>query len=141
MLLGEGGKSIGPRHGGMAVAGMSCMSCHTAKEVSSTGTVLWRTSTTTCNQCHDAAATERLAAQFETLKSVLSDIESDLDGARAALVTTELDESQKAGLTQRLHEVEADLQFLQVGNSIHNMHYAGSFIQALIDKLGRSART
>ena len=83
MLLGEGGKSIGPRHGGMAVAGMSCMSCHTAKEVSSTGTVLWRASTTTCNQCHDAAATERLAAQFETLKSVLSDIESDLDTRHA----------------------------------------------------------
>jgi hypothetical protein len=34
-----------------------------------------------------------------------------------------------------LQDVEADLRFLEVGNSIHNMHYAGSLIQALIDKL------
>jgi hypothetical protein len=40
-----------------------------------------------------------------------------------------------AEITQRLHDLEDDLQFLCVGNSIHNMHYADSLTRALVDKL------
>ena len=78
MLLGEGGKSMSARHGGMAVAGISCPSCHRIKEISPTGTVLWRASTAVCIQCHDEAAAERLAAQHELLKSSLADIQANL---------------------------------------------------------------
>ena len=74
MLLGEGGKSMSTRHGGMAVAGISCPSCHRIKEISPTGTVLWRASTAVCIQCHDEAAAERLAAQHEQFKASLADI-------------------------------------------------------------------
>jgi predicted CXXCH cytochrome family protein len=135
MLLGQGGKSISARHGGMAVAGISCPSCHQVKEISPTGTVLWRASTAICTQCHDQAATERLAAHHELLKSSLADIESDLSRAREALGTADLDATRMAEITQRLHDLEDDLQFLCVGNSIHNMHYADSLTRALVDKL------
>lgn len=135
MLLGEGGKSVAPRHGGMAVAGMSCTSCHTAKETTEAGTVVWRASTTACSQCHDEAATERLAAQFASLESALDELGGDVKRAHNALAASELDEPGKTEISQRLQDVEADLQFLRVGNSIHNMHYADSLIQALIEKL------
>jgi len=38
-------------------------------------------------------------------------------------------------ITQRLRDLDDDLQFIRVGNSIHNMHYADSLIRALVDKL------
>jgi hypothetical protein len=34
-----------------------------------------------------------------------------------------------------LRDLDEDLQFLRVGNSIHNMHYADSLTLALVDKL------
>jgi hypothetical protein len=38
-------------------------------------------------------------------------------------------------ITKRLQDLRGDLQFLRVGNSIHNMHYASSLLNALVDKL------
>jgi len=135
MLLGEGGKSMSARHGGMAVAGISCPSCHRIKQISPTGTVLWKASTAVCIQCHDEAAAERLAAQNELLKFSLVDIEAELARARQALGAADLDETHTAEVAGRLQDLEADLQFLRLGNSIHNMHYADSLIHALVDKL------
>ena len=135
MLLGEGGKGISAQHNGMASAGIACPSCHQAKEISPTGTVLWRASTAICSQCHDAAATNRLQARHEQLKNSLGDIEAGLSRAREAVGVASLDETQKSEITQRLRDLEDDLQFLRVGDSIHNMHYADSLTRALVDRL------
>jgi predicted CXXCH cytochrome family protein len=135
MLLGEGGKSISAQHGGMAVAGIACPSCHQIREISATGTVLWKASTAVCTQCHDEAATERLQARHEQLKDSLVDIEANLSRAREAVRVANLDETRTAEVTQGLRDLEDDLQFLRVGNSIHNMHYADSLTRALVDKL------
>ena len=34
-----------------------------------------------------------------------------------------------------MRDLNDDLQFIRVGNSIHNMHYANSLIRAVVDKL------
>jgi predicted CXXCH cytochrome family protein len=135
MLLGEGAKSISARRDGMAVAGISCSSCHQVKEISPTGTVLWRGSTAICTQCHDEAATERLRTRHEQLKGSLADIEAGLLRARDAVAGAGLDETRAAEIMQRLRDLDDDLQFIRVGNSIHNMHYADSLIRAVVDKL------
>jgi predicted CXXCH cytochrome family protein len=135
MLLGAGGKSVADRRDVMAVAGISCPSCHQVKEVSPTGTVLWRASTAVCTQCHDAAATERLRARHDQLQGSLAEIEAALTRAREAIAGAGLDEARAAELTQRLRDLDDDLQFLRVGNSIHNMHYADSLVRAVVDKL------
>lgn len=135
MLLGEGGKSIAAQHGGMAVARIACPSCHQVKEISPTGTVLWKASTAVCTQCHDEAATERLQARHGLLKTSLADIEGSLLLAREALGAAGLDEPRTAEIAQQLRDLEDDLQFIRVGNSIHNMHYADSLTRALVDKL------
>jgi predicted CXXCH cytochrome family protein len=135
LLRGEGGKSIGTQHGGMAVAGISCSSCHQAKETSVTGAVLWKASTAVCTQCHDEAMKDRLLAQNEQLKGSLVKIEAELSRAGEAVRAANLDETRTADITQRLRDLDDDLKFLRVGNSIHNMHYADSLIHALVDKL------
>ena len=135
MLRGEGGKSISAQRSSMATAGIACPSCHKVKQISATGTVLWRASTAVCNQCHDEAAAERLRVRHEQLKGSLADIEASLTRAREALPAAGLDETRTAQVAQRLRDLEDDLQFIRVGNSIHNMHYADSLIRALVDKL------
>jgi hypothetical protein len=135
MLLGEGAMSLAARHGGMAVAGISCPSCHTVKEISPTGTVVWRASAASCAECHDEAATERLRARHEALQGSLTEIEAALARAREAVAGATLDDARKAEVLEQLRALDADLQFVRVGNSIHNMHYADSLIRALVDKL------
>jgi len=135
LLLGTGGKTVSPHHGGMAVAGISCPSCHRVKEVSPTGTVLWRASTAVCTECHDEAATERLQVRDEQLQDILVKIQASLSRAQEALQESTLDEASRVKVAHRLLDLENDLHFLRVGNSIHNMHYAGSLIQALVEKL------
>jgi predicted CXXCH cytochrome family protein len=137
LLQGEGGKSIPAEHGGMAVAGISCPSCHQVKEVSATGTVLWRASTAICTECHDEAAAKRLRAYHEKIRGSLADIEASLKRAREAVPAAKLQKEQAEEVTQQLGTLEHDLQFLRVGNSIHNMHYADVLVHALVEKLSK----
>lgn len=140
MLEGEGAKSIMAQSGGMAVAGISCPSCHQVKEVSPTGTVVWRASLDSCRQCHDEAATERLRKLHDQLQGSLTDIESSIARAREALTSSSLDEARRKELNQQLTDLDADLEFIRVGNSIHNMHYADSLMRALLEKLAAICR-
>jgi predicted CXXCH cytochrome family protein len=140
LLRGEGGKSIAAEPRGMGIARIACPSCHQVKETSVTGTVLWRASTAVCTQCHDEAATERLLTRHGQLKDTMADIEAGLSRAREALTAATLDEKQKTEFTQRLRDLGDDLQFVRVGNSIHNMHYADSLVQALVNNLRAISR-
>jgi predicted CXXCH cytochrome family protein len=119
----------------MAVAGITCPSCHQTKEISPTGTVLWRASTAICSECHDSGATERLRTRHEQLQSSLAHIDAALLRAHDALGAASLDEARAAEIAQRLRDLDDDVQFIRVGNSIHNMHYADSLIRAVVDKL------
>jgi predicted CXXCH cytochrome family protein len=140
MLLGDGAKSATALHGGMAAAGIGCPSCHQVKEISPTGTVLWRASTALCTQCHDEAATNRLRARHEQLQGALAEIEAGIVRAREAAGDARRDAAPADGVAQRLSDLEDDVQFVRVGNSIHNMHYADSLIRAVVDKLREICR-
>lgn len=135
LMLGRLDEGTAKAHGGMAVAGMSCPSCHQIKEESPTGTVVWKASTETCSQCHDEAAVQRLTAHHELLKSTLTELGDGLAQAGEALEDANLEAERKTELTTSLQELEKDLQFIKVGNSIHNMHYADSMLRNLVDKL------
>jgi hypothetical protein len=102
--------------------------------------VLWRASTDVCAQCHDEAANKRLLAVHEQLKDSLEEIEAALSRAREAIPAAKLDEARAADVAQRLRELDDDLKFLRVGNSIHNMHYADSLTRALVDRLAAISR-
>lgn len=135
LLRGDGGKSIAPQHGRMATAGMTCRSCHQAQEISVSGDVVWKASAGVCLQCHDAAANERLLARHEQLEDALSALNADLVRVREAIAAANLEEPRSSAITQRLRDLSDDLHFLQVGNSIHNMHYADSLSRALVENL------
>ena len=64
---------------------MSCPSCHRVKEVSPTGTVLWKASTETCLDCHDPQAASRLESYHATLRAALTEMDAMLASVREAL--------------------------------------------------------
>ena len=83
--------------------------------------------------------TKRRRTGFKNATSNSRACSPRLKPSRRALVTAvgaaNLDETQTAQFTKRLRDLEDDLQFLRVGNSIHNMHYADSLLHALVDNL------
>jgi predicted CXXCH cytochrome family protein len=135
MLRGEGSKIVGDDRGSMALAGITCLSCHQAQDTSVTGAVLWRASTGVCTHCHDDAATERLLVRHEQIKDSLADIEAGLNQAREATSAADLDVSRTVEVSRKLDDLGDDLEFLRVGNSIHNMHYADTLLHSLVEHL------
>jgi predicted CXXCH cytochrome family protein len=135
LLRGEGAKSVAAQHGGMGAAGISCSSCHQSKATSSAGTVLWKASMAVCTQCHDETVKDRLIPRQEQFKGTLAKIGVEIGRAKEAVKAANLDEAKSADFSRRLDDLDHDLKFLQIGNSIHNTHYADSLLRALVDKL------
>ena len=140
MLQGVGGRSIPAHAGEMPTARVECGSCHRFKEVSPTGTVLWRASAEVCATCHDASAAERLQSYHEKLRASLTDIESNIQRVHEALESAQLDRDQSATMAAQLDDLQADLSFLRVGNGVHNIHYASMLTRMLLDRLSTLCR-
>jgi predicted CXXCH cytochrome family protein len=137
MLRGVGGRSVPDLQGGMLVTRVECRSCHRVKEVSATGTVLWRASADVCIDCHDASAADRLRSYHQTLKDLLAEIESAVGRCREALKSAELEADKHDAIGQQLDEIQHDLDFLSAANGVHNIHYASTLTRALLEKLTR----
>jgi predicted CXXCH cytochrome family protein len=140
LLSGEGAKSLATSRASMAAAGLACRTCHQESVTSETGSTLWKASMDVCSQCHDAAAMDRVLVRHEQLKDSMAAIEAGLNRAREAIPAANLEAARAAEVGQRLQDLEADLQFLRVGNSIHNMHYADSLVRALVEHLRTISR-
>ncbi|MFH1267366.1 MAG: cytochrome c3 family protein, partial [Planctomycetota bacterium] len=135
MLQGRGGKTIPDDAGGMQVVRIACPSCHQVKEISSTGTVLWKASIEKCTECHDDDATAKLQADYETLGASLSAVESDAARVRAALESAGLLDDRLSAIAAQLQQCQDDLDFLRVGNGIHNIHYARTLTRGVVERL------
>lgn len=135
MLLGIGAETIAAQPSSMTMARITCRSCHNVRQVSATGTVLWKASLQMCMNCHDSSATERLEAYHDTLRNSLGEIDANLTRVREALPTSDVPADKRTDAETQLKEVQHDLDFLRAGNGVHNIHYADSLTRNLIDKL------
>ena len=140
MLLGEGAQSVSPQVGGMSMARIACSSCHRVKEVSSTGTVLWKASTETCIACHDQVDSTKMRDYHVQLRATLDDIEATLGRVREGVAAAELDPEKSAAINKQLERLQADLNFLRIANGIHNIHYASTLTHELVDQLAALCR-
>jgi hypothetical protein len=135
MLEGVGGKTVARHNSSMIVSRVACRACHRMKQVSATGTVLWKASTLTCAECHDDATVEQIKSYQQEMKTALSDLHAHVARVRTALESGELDTNKSSAMTARLDDLEDDLEFLSVANGIHNIHYATSLTQAVLEQL------
>ena len=135
MLLGEGGKSIPAQQGGMAVAGFPARPVTRSKKSRPPEPCSGKPPRPSVPNATTKRRPKDSVLVTSSFKDSLADIEANLSRAREAVRAANLDETRTAEITQRLRDLEDDLQFLRVGNSIHNMHYADSLTRALVDKL------
>ena len=140
MLQGVGAKSVTTQSNSMIVARIACPSCHQVKEVSPTGTVLWKASTRMCAECHEPSTIKRLKAYHETLRASLTDIESTIARVREAIQTADLDADRKDAVPEQLDKLQDDLNFLRVGNGVHNIHFADTLTRTLVKQLSALCR-
>ncbi len=143
MLQGVGGKIIPHEAGSMIATRIDCRSCHRVKEASVTGTVLWKSSGKMCVMCHDASEVEQLIADQKERASSLSDVHDVIDRIGKALKSAKLDDNRKVAIKAQLSDLQHDLDFLQAGNGIHNIHYATTLTRTLreqISTLGRELK-
>jgi hypothetical protein len=135
LLEGVGGKTFSRQDSSMVISRVACRACHRMQEVSTTGSVLWKASVLTCVECHEDTTIERVKSHHEEMDAALSDLRSDVERVRAALKSGDLDEARMSVARARLEDVEDDLEFLSVGNGIHNLHYASSLTKAVLEQL------
>jgi predicted CXXCH cytochrome family protein len=141
MLQGTGGLSIGEGRAGMTATGVQCLACHRDREISTTGSIVWKASAEVCTACHTDAATEELQAYQDDVQASLTDIKSALQRASNALKVVELAPEQLAESEAVLSRLEHDVDFLRVGNGIHNIHYATTLTNVLFDDTAALCRT
>jgi len=135
MLEGIGGKVISPRTVGMAAARIACPTCHRVKEASPTGTVLWKASVGICTECHSTSEVDRFQAYHLALRGSLDELEMSIQLAEEALASAGLPESGLLEVKNRLSDIRHDVDFLRIGNGIHNLHYSSTLAEALLAQL------
>jgi len=141
MFEGLGGKTIPAHAGGMLVTRVGCQSCHRLKEVSATGSVLWKASAGVCAMCHEAAEVGKLQAYHAELRASLPVLEASLQRAAKAVAAAKLPTDREALLNKEIAAIGSDLSFLRIGNDIHNIHYAGKLNRALLERIAALCRT
>jgi nitrate/TMAO reductase-like tetraheme cytochrome c subunit len=135
LLRGIGGSSIPAHDSSMVAARIACPACHRQKKISSTGTVTWEASIATCAECHEGPRADQVRTYQRELDSALSELRLEARKIRTALESADFDEGKLATMSAQLVDVEKDLDFLGAANGIHNVHYATSLTQAVLDQV------
>lgn len=135
MLRGRGAETIPAEANQMLSVRLECRSCHQTREVSSTGTVLWKASSQVCVTCHDRATAERLQSYRPEIAESLEKMESSVARARQSLDSDQLKPDRKKAIAAQLDACQHDLAFLRVANPVHNIHYASTLTRTLLDRL------
>jgi nitrate/TMAO reductase-like tetraheme cytochrome c subunit len=140
MLHGVGAKEIPSLPSAMLATRADCQTCHRVKDVSPTGTVLWKGSAEICGMCHDAAEVGRIESYHGQLRASLAELQSSITRLREALPSARLAPQRSAAMAAELDDLQHDLSFLRAGNDIHNIHYARKLSQVLVDRVAALCR-
>ena len=120
----------------MLTVSLECRTCHRIEQTSATGSVLVKASAQVCVACHDPS----IAGKLERFKSELKASEANLpqaaDRLREALKSTKLKEERLKTVQEELGKLQDDLNFLRVGNGVHNIHYANAVTKVVWERLG-----
>jgi nitrate/TMAO reductase-like tetraheme cytochrome c subunit len=140
LIEGIGARAVPQQLSTMTAARISCPTCHQQKEVSATGTMVWKASLHSCLTCHEPEAAQRLESYHAILKAALAEVEATLKNVGEAAKTAELPADRTAAIAVQLENLQHDVSFLRAGNGVHNIHYADTLTRALVDQLGALCR-
>jgi hypothetical protein len=116
------------------------MTCHRQREVSPTGTVVWKATADNCLTCHDRQMTDTFEVHSKTLRDSLVGLDAALTRIRAALPDAKVSADRGQAIAKRLDDILHDVTFLRVGDGIHNIHYADHLTRTLVAPLTELCR-
>jgi hypothetical protein len=90
--------------------------------------------------CHDRATAQRLELYRPETKKAMDDIDSAVGRAREALNSAQVKPEQKTAIAAQLDAFKHDLSFLRAANPVHNIHYATTLTNAVLDRLSAVCR-
>jgi nitrate/TMAO reductase-like tetraheme cytochrome c subunit len=140
LMQGVGARTSHVQISGKASLRISCMACHRQREVSPTGTVVWKATADNCLSCHDREMTDTLEAYHKTLQESLEGLDATLTRIRAAAPAAEVSADRSQAIAAQLEDIVHDVTFLRVGDGIHNIHYADHLTRNLVDRLTELCR-
>jgi predicted CXXCH cytochrome family protein len=140
MLRGVGAREIPSQPSPMVATRADCQTCHRVKNVSPTGTVLWKGSTDICAMCHEVSEIDKLQSYHVQLRSALPELQTAVQALGKALQSADLPAAESEAVAKELGDLRHDLDFLRAGNDIHNIHYASKLNQALVKRLSALCR-
>jgi predicted CXXCH cytochrome family protein len=135
MMAGTGGRTLQAPATGMAEVRMACQSCHAAAQTPVSDSAAWTASMNTCLQCHDQTMADLLETYHRTLREALVGLNDAVVRIRDALPAAAVAADAVPTIAVQLDDVEHDIRFLQVGNGIHNIHYANALTRGLVDQV------
>ena len=116
---------------------IECRTCHTVREMSSTGTELVRGNKAMCLMCHDAGTVKQFEAYHVGLRGDLPVLQAALGKVEAAVKSPG---DHSAELVAEVGKLRHDLDLLTKGNDIHNMHYATKVMGEISQRLSALCR-
>ena len=140
MLEGIGAELVPSHPNDMLTIRLECKSCHRAKEVSATGTVLWKGSADACAMCHDASQVTKLMSYHSQMRAALAGNWSNPRARCERPWNQPLAANRVAAIQTELNDIEHDFDFLRAANDIHNIHYASKLNQTLLQRLSSLCR-
>jgi nitrate/TMAO reductase-like tetraheme cytochrome c subunit len=135
LLMGVGGRVAALQPSTMVGARVTCSACHVEQVVGDAGAVLMRASMETCATCHEVARIGELQQFGTEMQLAVLQLEASLPQVQEALQTAIIPAEQRAQLSSQLADLQHDLEFLRVGNGIHNIHYASTLTRTVAEKL------
>jgi hypothetical protein len=135
MFQGVGTEIAPALTGGMTVTRLACQACHHVKEVTPTGSVLWAASLQVCATCHAQSEIEKLQSYHQAMRSALPEIAAGIARARKARDTAKLEPPRAKAIAEELDKIQHDLDFLNAGNDIHNIHFASKLEELLLERV------
>ncbi len=134
MFTGKGAATGPKRVGSMMVVGIDCRTCHRRKVVTTESGVVWEGSLQICSMCHAASDVEKFQSYHRQLQAALPELQDAIVRAEKELPSAKVAEARRTELEKLLAGLKNDLDFVQRGNDIHNIHYAAALMKSLLDR-------
>lgn len=140
LLRGIGAKTLGAQPNLMLAIRAECRTCHSVREVASNGAVVLRGSLQTCTSCHDQSKVHEFETYHVALRSALPVLEKSLGEVEAAAKKGGLPAGQAEKIATDAGNLRHDLDLLNHGNDVHNMHFAVNLVRQSQQRLAALCR-
>ena len=135
MLRGIGAKTLGAEPNLMVEVRVECRTCHRVAAVSPVGAAILRGSLQACARCDTAGDVQQFEAYHLALRNALPVLEESLGKVESAAKNSGHSVEGTRRIAVEAADLRHDLDMLNRGNDVHNMHFAANLVRQTLARL------